>query len=101
MRKVTQEILDLSEALDQNELNAIRDIIIEYNRACEKHVAWPSDLIHAGAIVAEEAGELTRATLQVTYEDGNKTMPNMEAIQVGAMAIRFISNSPYYSNKQL
>ena len=41
----------------------IKLILDELERAEKKYTIWPSDPVHAGAIVAEESGELTRATL--------------------------------------
>jgi len=48
---------------------AIDKILEELARAEKKHPIWPKDIVHAGAIVAEEAGELTRATLNHVYEN--------------------------------
>jgi len=67
-------------------------ILEELARAEEKHPTWPTDLIHAGAIVAEESGELTRATLNHVYENDSGQNMLDEAVQVGAMAIRFLKN---------
>lgn len=68
-------------------------IVTEYRHACEKHPYWPADFIHAGAIVDEEAGELTQATLQQHYEGGSFSQMHAEAYQVGAMALRFLVNA--------
>ena len=62
----------------------------EYKKATQKHPEWPSDIIHASAIVAEESGELTRASLQVTYEKGKLLAVEEEAVQVIVTAIRFL-----------
>lgn len=63
--------------------------------ACEKkHPKWPKDHIHQAAIVAEESGELMRATLQHKYEGGRFYEMHNEAAHTGAMAIRFIKNMP-------
>jgi hypothetical protein len=56
------------------------------------HPKWPKDEIHAAAIVGEEAGELIRASLQNTYGGGKVSAMRKEAIQTGAMAIRFLKN---------
>lgn len=68
----------------------IQAILDELTRAEEKHPEWPSDIIHAAAIVNEEAGELTRAALQWTYEKGDIIETQKEAIQVACTAIRFL-----------
>jgi hypothetical protein len=75
---------------------AIEFILAELERAEKLHPVWPTDVIHMGAIVAEEAGELIRACNN--YSDNpNKPIEyfvNMEeeAVQVGAMAVRFLIN---------
>jgi hypothetical protein len=68
-------------------------IISEYTRACDLHPHWPEDFIHASAVVAEESGELVQAALQHHYD--YKPFNNMlrEAVQTGAMALRFLVNA--------
>jgi len=63
----------------------------ELERAREKFPFWPHDMIHAAAIVAEEAGELIQASLQYHYEE-KTTMEecDKEAIHALAMCIRFL-----------
>lgn len=65
-------------------------ILKEVERAETKFPDWPSDMIHAAAIVGEESGELTRAALQWTYEGGDIIEAQKEAIQVACTAIRFL-----------
>lgn len=74
----------------------IEEVFAELRRAEEKWPGWPDDVIHQAAIVAEEAGELVRAALHVTYEDGKSTCEDMrtEAIQTAAMALRLLLNDP-------
>lgn len=70
-------------------------IVAELKRAEAKHPEWPTDIIHAAAIVGEESGELTRATLQTVYESSDQTMLascKEEAIQVAVVAIRFLKH---------
>ncbi len=64
----------------------------ELERAERKFPNFPTDPIHAAAIVVEEAGELQKAALQLTYEAGISEDMLDEAVQVGAMALRFIFN---------
>ena len=71
---------------------AIIALLEELERAEAKFPWWPTDPIHAAAIVAEEAGELIRAALRETYEGAEDEMVT-EAIQTGAMALRFIINA--------
>lgn len=43
----------------------IRDVL---DKAVRKHPAWPTDPLHALAILGEEFGELGQAILQMVYE---------------------------------
>lgn len=64
----------------------------EIFRAEKKHPHWPEDFIHQSAIVAEESGELVRASLQYQYEGGSKEQIREEAIQTAATCIRLLKN---------
>src|SRR5436190_23451533 len=72
----------------------IANIIEEYHKAIQKHPQWPVDFIHAAAIVGEESGELIQAALQHRYENGQYYNLHKEAIQTGAMALRFLIQMP-------
>ena len=74
-------------------LEAIRDELIK--RAEKKFPEFPTDPIHAAAIVAEELGELMKATLQITYDDYAWENAYDEAVETGAMALRFLTMLPY------
>ena len=63
----------------------------ELENARRKFSFWPEDKIHAAAICAEEAGELVRATLKYTYEQGSLEECNKEAMQMIAMGFRFLT----------
>jgi NTP pyrophosphatase (non-canonical NTP hydrolase) len=70
------------------------DVIAELNSARESFPLWPEDPLHAVAILNEEVGELNKAILQIAYEP-HKASPDdvrKEAVQVAAMALRFIHN---------
>ena len=70
----------------------------EIERATEKFPTWPTDPLHALAVLGEEFGELTKAVLQLTYEP-HKTSANHvreEAIQTAAMAVRFAMSLDCY-----
>ena len=67
-------------------------------RASNKHPCWPTDPIHAAAIIAEEVGELQREALQITYEP-EKSNPDRlreEALDVAAAALRFLISLDAY-----
>lgn len=71
-------------------------IIDEAIRASLIHPTWPADPIHAASILAEESGELTRAVNEYYYEGGDLEAARKEAIQTGAMALRFLLNIDKY-----
>ena len=75
-------------------MDIMQEIDNEIAIAESKFPAWPTDIIHASAIVQEEAGELVKATLEVTYEPHKTGRGEVEkeAIQTAAMAIRFLKN---------
>jgi hypothetical protein len=74
----------------------IRAVLSEIERSGKLHGNMPDDLIHAAAIISEESGELIQAALKHNYEfqgvPQKQLIENMltEAIQTGAMAIKFI-----------
>lgn len=72
------------------------NILTELKRAEVKIPFWPTDVIHAAAIVNEESGELIRAALQLKYENGNISELKKEAIQCAAMCIRFLKHIHTY-----
>lgn len=72
--------------------DALLMISKELLSAEKKFPCFPADAIHAASIVAEESGELVRASLQYTYEKGSPVPLLREAVQTGAMALRFILN---------
>ena len=70
----------------------------EIDAARTKHPYWPADVIHGAAIVGKESGELTQATLQLTYEGGTVEHCVEEAIQVIATAVRFLADTPTFQD---
>lgn len=88
------EISNFTTSHDDKIQDAIISILKELSKAERKHPNWPKDVIHQAAVVAEESGELTRASLQFVYEDGEIQNLRTEAIQTAAMAIRFLINLP-------
>jgi NTP pyrophosphatase (non-canonical NTP hydrolase) len=70
-------------------------------RASTKHPLWPTDPIHAAAILAEEVGELQREVLQLTYEPakGNPDRVREEALDLAAVALRFLISLDSYQFK--
>lgn len=75
------------------------EVIAEVERATRKFPTWPTDPLHALAVLGEEFGELAKATLQVIYEPDKASAEEVraEAIQVAAMALRFIASLDRYT----
>lgn len=79
-------------------MNVIEQITAEVARATLKFPTWPTDPLHALAVLGEEYGELTKAMLQLTYEPHKTTAEEvrMEAIQTAAMALRLAMSLECY-----
>lgn len=74
------------------------EALAEVERATRKFPTWPTDPLHALAVLGEEFGELTKAVLQTVYEP-HKVEPGelrTEAIQTAAMALRFFASLDAY-----
>lgn len=74
----------------------IEEIKREIRLAEHKHPNWPTDPIHAAAIVAEESGELIQSAIQFKNEGGSINAIEREGIQTAATAIRFLQNISSY-----
>lgn len=79
----------------------IGGVYSELTRAVAKFPTWPTDPLHAVAVLGEEFGELTQAVLQMTYEPGKSSAEDVrrEAIQTAAMALRFVASLDEYIYK--
>lgn len=79
----------------------MNSVFTELTRAIAKFPTWPTDPLHAIAVLGEEFGELTKDVLQMTYEPGKTTAENVrkEAIQTAAMALRFVASLDAYIYK--
>jgi hypothetical protein len=98
--------------LDLHTQRCLIAIVKEMQRAEEKHPRWPvdksvgfdkhidgvlqgeQDYVYGAGIVSEEAGELMKACIQYQYEGRRYNEIESEAIQTGAMALRFLKNLP-------
>lgn len=74
------------------------EIQAELQRAKSKFPDWPTDPIHAFAIVAEEFGEAAKEVLQLTYEPSKSTLERIrtEVVQLAAMTHRFLESLDRY-----
>jgi hypothetical protein len=88
--KLSKQIENLSFA----EQECLVMVLDELAYAKEKHPAWPADIIHAAAILSEEAGEVVKECNNVS-ENGRLGYDDCvtEAAQTGAMALRFLANT--------
>ena len=80
--------------------HVINGILYELNKAKSKWAAWPIDPIHAASVLSEEAGELVQAANDFCYSGGSIEQMELEARQVGAMAVRFLENLDKYKRIQ-
>ncbi len=64
----------------------------EVKRAENKWPKYYSDVIHAAAIINEEAGETIQAALDYTYDSGSIEKVKTEAIQTAATCFRLLGN---------
>ena len=90
------EEIDVCDFLNNNPClkEVVGQILEEYVRASDIH-QFPTDVVHAASIVAEEAGELLRSANTIEWGgDSPFERDNLqtEAVQTGAMAIRFLEN---------
>lgn len=85
----------------KNEHTTIEQIMDEVDRAEKKFPDWPTDPLHALAILGEEFGELTQEMVQLTYEPHKTTREKVkiEAIQTAAMALRLAMSLDHYEYK--
>jgi NTP pyrophosphatase (non-canonical NTP hydrolase) len=69
------------------------EIVEELQKAFQLHPEWPIDALHAVAIVGEEAGEVTKAVLQNTYQPAvnGADMIREELLQLAATTLRFLA----------
>ena len=79
--------------------DAAHAAMCEVVRAARKFPTWPTDPLHAVAVLGEEFGELTQATLQTIYEPHKSDVDAVraEAIQTAAMALRFVMSIDRYN----
>lgn len=86
------------QALSIDVARIVGDVFDELQRAVTKFPTWPTDPIHALAVIGEEFGELTKDVLQLTYEPSKTNATNVrnEAIQTAAMVLRFVASLDIY-----
>lgn len=80
-------------------MSVLQDVLAEVERASQKFPQWPTDPLHALAVLGEEFGELTQTTLQMVYEPHKTAIHELraEAVQTAAMALRFLASLDDYA----
>lgn len=83
-------------------MSIIEQIMGEVARATEKFPTWPTDPLHALAVLGEEYGELNKAILQLVYEPHKTSADEVrtEAIQTAAMALRLAMSLDVYEYRR-
>src|SRR5690606_13287019 len=76
----------------QQASSVMAEILTEVERATAKFPTWPTDPLHAFAVVGEEFGEAQKEVLQLTYEPHKSSREELrkEAVQLAAMSLRFL-----------
>lgn len=91
----------LSEGLghlaQQNE-SPLLEVVAELGKALRKFPTWPTDPLHALAVLGEEYGELNKAMLQLVYEPHKTSASEVrtKAIQTAAITLHLIINLNTY-----
>lgn len=87
-------------ALDEDAVRAgvLSEVLAEVGRAIQKFPTWPTDPLHALAVLGEEYGELVKEALQLVYEPHKTSAAEVrkEAIQTAAMALRWVNSIDRY-----
>lgn len=78
------------------------DVQAELARAVILFPTWPTDPLHALAVLGEEFGELNKAMLQLVYEPHKSHLEDVrkEAIQTAAMALRLAMSLDRYEYRK-
>ena len=74
-------------------------VMAEIDRAEKLHPVWPTDLLKAAAIPAEEAGELLKAANDCDEKHTSRQSMITEAVHTAASAIRFLKNLEEHPNE--
>lgn len=78
----------------KSKFDTIIDLVHEeYCRACKIHPKWPSNVVEALAIIAEESGEATKAGNEYHHNEGGTFEEiEKEVIQMLSTGFRFLIN---------
>lgn len=82
----------------QDKMTDVERVLHFVHLAMMKFPRWPTDPLHALAVLGEEYGELTKAVLQMIYEPHKTSAEDVEteAFQTAAMALRLVMSLGRY-----
>ena len=85
-------------AVSDNLHELVLRVLTEVEKATNKFPTWPTDPLHALAVLGEEFGELNKEVLQMCYEPWKTSHADIEteAIQTAAMSLRFLLSLKTY-----
>lgn len=85
-----------------NRLEAITlESLNELHRARLLYPNWPADIVHASAVMLEEAGEVLKSANEVRWSQKDATIADVrkEVIQTIAMCYRLLLDTPVFSEE--
>lgn len=99
----SNNMVHFQKSVHGREQAAMNLIMNELRDAETDHPTWPEECIHAASIVVEEAGELLRDCATFEENGDERLIENMqiEAVQTGAMAVRFLKNLPFSQKRTI
>ena len=74
----------------------IETILEEVHRAERLYPNWPTDMIHATAILSEETGEAVQASNNFWHHGGARSEVVKEVVQSAATAVRWLLHDHKY-----
>jgi hypothetical protein len=86
----------MNETQEQRKEKIINRVVIELKKSEMLNPTFPSDPIHAAALVNEKAARLLDAAVKNTYVDQEPQDLLVAAIQAGAALLRFVENIHLY-----
>lgn len=99
MNDLNPNLIELLNQTDPHEQLALILILKELERAKVKHPHFSNgDLMYGAAIISEESGELSRATIQYCHENGSFGEIEKETAQTAATSIRMLRMLAMYHN---
>ena len=72
------------------------DVLLELERARRLHPAWPTDIVHAAALMTEEAGETLKEANNYYFGHKGGTLASIrqETLETMATCVRLLIETP-------